>query len=166
VKRAAKCYGVPLRQRPRPRRPDPEWLIEQRVIHRRTMKDIGAEIDVNGDTFSRWMNRDGAPTHAATPRNGTGSLSCEAARELVRSETRTSSGRRRIDRFTRVLAYTTLRAAANDLGVTRQTLSAQIGSLERRMGVRLIHRAGSGFQMCPTPDAYTIIDAIRTVNLE
>jgi len=166
VKRAAKCYGIPLRQHPRPRQPDPEWLNEQRVTHRRTMKDIGAEIDVNGDTVSRWMNRDGAPTHAETPRTGTGSLTCEAASELVRSETRTSSGRRRIDRFTRVSAYPTLRAAAKDLGVTREALSAQIRTLEHRMGVLLVHRAVSGLPMRPTPDAYTVIDAIRIVTLE
>jgi hypothetical protein len=32
------------------------------------MKDIGAEIGVNGDTVRRWMIRNRVPTHTAMPR--------------------------------------------------------------------------------------------------
>jgi hypothetical protein len=164
VMRAATCYGIPVRKRSRRHRPDPQWLYEQRFIQRRTLKGIGAEIGVDGETIRRWMTRDCTPPHAATARHGCGSLTCEAAEKLVRGEAKTSSGRRRMEKFALVVAYPTLQAAAHGLGVTRQALANQIRTLERHMGVRLLHRATAGLPMRPTSCAIAIIDAIHTVD--
>jgi len=103
---------------------------------------------------------------AVIARNGEGSLTCEAAGDLVRTETRTLSGRRRIERFALVVAYPTLQAAANGLRVNRPALTAQVRTLERHMGVSLFCRVASGLEICPTPDAHAIADAIRSMNLE
>jgi hypothetical protein len=113
-----------------------------------------------------WIPARDTLAHAAIARNGEGSLTSDAAGELVRTETRTSSGRRRMERFALVVAYPTLQAAANGLRVNRQALTAQVRTLERHMGVSLFCRVASGLQMCPTPDAHAIADAIRSVNLE
>jgi hypothetical protein len=113
-----------------------------------------------------WIPARDTPGHVAIARNGENSLTSEAASGLVRTEARTSSGRRRMERFALVMAYPTLRAAASGLGVNRQALTSQIRTFECHMGVSLFSRAASGLQMCPTPAAQAIADAIRIVNLE
>ncbi|WP_394328485.1 helix-turn-helix domain-containing protein [Mycobacterium avium] len=69
-----------------------------------------------------------------------------------------------MEKFALVVAYPTLQAAAHGLGVTRQALANQIRTLERHMGVRLLHRATAGLPMRPTSCAIAIIDAIHTVD--
>lgn len=52
-------------------------------------------------------------------------------------------------------------AAARDLGVTQQAVSARIRELERRLGDDLVHRSSAGVE--PTDFALAVLDQVREV---
>jgi len=71
---------------------------------------------------------------------------------------------RQITYFMAVFEQGSLRKAADRLGVTQPTLTAQIGSMEKVLGVKLFERSHSG--VLPTPSANELIAHARRIDEE
>jgi LysR family hydrogen peroxide-inducible transcriptional activator len=71
---------------------------------------------------------------------------------------------RQIAYFMAVFEHGSFRKAADRLGVTQPTLTAQIGSMEQTLGVMLFERSHSG--VLPTPAANELISHARRIDEE
>lgn len=155
----AREYGISLRDGPQDYKRrgtiDSDWLIEQYVVHRRTLSDLAQEKGMSPANMARWAHthniplrpRGGASHHTAlrTPDQAAD------APEILHEALTGPNAWQRLERFAATLLYPTVTEAARSLGIHQSTLTTQINRLERDLGRPLIERAERGRRMRPTP---------------
>jgi hypothetical protein len=159
VKHVALLYQIPLR--PQRSRPSTSWLIEQRVIKRRTADDIAAEIGYSASSIRNWCRESDLDAAAWRPAISPRPMTKRAALALINVALTRRSGWQRLQRFTRTLAYPTIAEAAEGIGVDENVLRRQIKQLEEDFGGQLLMRARSGLALRPTPLGGQISEAVR-----
>jgi hypothetical protein len=159
VKRLAHSYRIPLR--PQRTRPGDDWLAEQRVIKRRTVDDIAAEIGYSASSIRTWTRQWDLDTPVRRPALSPGPLTKRTACSLLEVELTTDSGWQRLQRFTQTLAYSTIASAAESIGASEGVLGKQIKRLEQDFGGPLLMRARRGLALRPTPLGAHIAEAVR-----
>ncbi|MFD7552890.1 TniQ family protein [Streptomyces sp. NPDC059816] len=171
--RLAGEYGTPLRSGPqdykRHAEVEADWLFEQYVHRRRTLRDLAREKRMSPAHMNRWANthniplRRGGASHNATLR------AAERATQapVVLSDALTSAyAWDRLERFIAALSHDTMRQAARALGIGQSTLVTQINRLERDLGQPLIERAQRGQPMRPTAFGTKIVAVARAMSTQ
>ncbi|MFD8967609.1 TniQ family protein [Streptomyces sp. NPDC059568] len=169
--RLADQYGVPLRRvalRDSKRHVDvdADWLFEQYVHRRRTLRDLAREKGMSPSHMNRWAKshsipmRRGEASHNATLRAAERATQAPA---FIRGALNSTYAWDRLERFVATLPHGTMRDAAEALGISQSTLVTQINRLERDLGQPLIERAQRGQPMRPTAFGTKILIAARAM---
>lgn len=164
----AKEYSIPLREGPQDYKRrgtiDRDWLIEQYVVHRRTLPDLAQEKGMSPANMARWAHTHkiplrprGGASHDAALRAGEQATGIPA---VLRDALKSPSGRQRLERFVAALPYPTVTEAARALGIHQSTLVTQINRLEKDLGQPLIERAERGRRMRPTRFGRSVAAAV------
>ncbi len=169
----ARDYGISLRKAARPRRifVDRSWLYEQYVTRRRSLADLAREAGMSTKTMKLWAARhnialrpDGAGTISYPPHLRTARQ--VAALPAILLPAMRGCGWQRLQRFAAAAIYPGIRAAAEGLGLSRETLIIQINRLERDLGGQLLVRAKRGQPMTLTAFGAEVVSAVaRTQEL-
>ncbi|MFD9861599.1 TniQ family protein [Streptomyces alboflavus] len=170
--RLASQYGIPLRSSglrdyKRHAEVEADWLLEQYVHRRRTLRDLAREKGMSPAHMNRWAKthnipvRRGGASHNATLRAAERATQAPA---FLREALTSTYAWDRLQRFIAALSHDTMREAAEALGITQSTLVTQINRLERDLGQPLIERAQRGQPMRPTAFGTKIVDAARAMN--
>ncbi|UNB52868.1 TniQ family protein [Mycolicibacterium sp. YH-1] len=142
---------------------DRDWLRTEYVVHRRTLPDLAAEKGMTAPTMSLCAQRHGIarrpPGFASTAANVKAARQTEHAPAPLRPALIPVGGAARLDRFEKVLRYSTITAAATDLGLHQSALTSQIARLEADLGAALIERAQRGRPMTLTPHGARVLRA-------
>lgn len=143
----AKKAGLTLTSAFQPAPIDEAWLREQYLTRRRSIRDIARELGHQDITVTRAARRYAIPIRPA----GTVShpdMIAELPDDIpqdVRSAIKgTLHGRERLRRFQTAMAFPTLAAAADHLGIFKSALTSQLQRLEADIGAQLFHRAARG----------------------
>lgn len=161
----ARGYEIPLRD-PKPfvrSAVESDWLYEQYVNHRRTLRDIATELGMSPTNLARWAKKLDIPVR---PRGGISpneALALEAkaadAPALLRPALLGVGGGKRLERFVAAVQYETLGVAAERLGVDPAVLMTQINRVERDIGAKLLVRAARGRPMRLTEEGARTVAA-------
>jgi hypothetical protein len=166
----AREYDIPVRAGHQDYKPrgtiDRAWLIEQYVVHRRTLPDLARETGMSTANMARWAHIHKVPLR---PRGGG---SHKAALQVTEQAAHTPAILRkaltspfawpRLERFAAASSYPTMREAAQALDINQPTLVIQINRLERDLGKALFERAERGRAMKLTPFGEKVVAAVRT----
>ncbi|MEU8512634.1 TniQ family protein [Kitasatospora sp. NPDC048722] len=124
---------------------DRDWLFEQYVLRQRPLSDLAQEKGMSKANMRRWarihklpMRPSGGASHADALRNAE---SVERAPAILQPVLTSAYARQRLRRFARATGYSTIREAADGLGISQSTLSSQIRRLEQDLGGALLERA-------------------------
>lgn len=137
--RVAGHYGIPLRRiglqdYKRHAEVEADWLFEQCVHRRRTLRDLAREKGMSRSHMNRWANshniplRRGEASHNATLR---AAERAAQAPTLLREALTSTYAWDRLERFIASLSHDTMRKAAHALGISQATLITQIKRLSR-----------------------------------
>lgn len=166
ISRLAREYGIPLRKGRRPQVSiDRDWLYEQYVTRRRTLRELAREVGVSTTTMQRRadahripLRPSGGPSHQQSLR---ASEEARTAPLILRAALQGVGGRQRLERFAGLTAHATLTAAAAAHGRDVAALSAQISRLERDLGRQLLIRARRGQPMVLTAFGAEVARAVQ-----
>jgi hypothetical protein len=142
---------------------DQGWLREQYLDRKRSTADVAAELSVSQMTVNRAAHRYGIPVRQAGVASRPPmirSLGDEVPRDIRRAVEGGLAGRQRLHRFQQAMAFPTIEAAADHLGVYQCVLVKQLQRLERDIGVQLYQRAKRGKSMRPTQRGVAVLDAL------
>lgn len=168
VGRIARDYDLALREPGLKARTiiERDWLHDQYVNKRRTLPDLAKETGMSTANMARWAKTHGIPLRA---RGGPSHSSAMAAAddaadapELLRPVLAGVGGRERLERFVAASSFSTLTAAAENLGIHQFTLVNQINRIERELATKLFIRAERGRPMELTDDGERVVAAIRS----
>lgn len=167
VGRIARDYDLALREPGLKARTiiERDWLHDQYVNKRRTLPDLAKETGMSTANMARWAKTHGIPLRA---RGGPSHSSAMAAAddaadapELLRPVLAGVGGRGRLERFVAASSFSTLTAAAENLGIHQFTLVNQINRIERELATKLFIRAERGRPMQLTDDGERVVEAVR-----
>lgn len=170
--RLARAYGIPLRDGPQDYNRagiiDRDWLFEQYVNQRRTLPDLAREKGMSVANMTRWAHRHGIPLRPRGGRSHASALhSGDAAVHHPEILGKAFTGRhaeQRLRRFARSLAYPTLTAAADSMGIQRPVLVDQVRLLEQDFGQPLLQRAECNRAMQATEFGQLVAAAVEEMD--
>jgi transposase len=161
VHHLAARYQIPMRRRVK--RPQVEWLTEQRFIKRRTQRDIAAEIGVSRATIGAWLSQ--VDFDASVLRQPTGpDMDPEVALELLKPALTDKHGARWLQILTESMDHPSIAVAERELGLGIATLRRRLPKLEAALGAPVITRNRSGLPMTPTPFGVDVARAVRSLH--
>jgi hypothetical protein len=160
----ARDYGVPVRglkdysvsQHPVLTR---DWLTDQYVTRRRSLRGIAAEAGMSKSAVRRWVKIYRLPAQAPVPIRMDIPAAAADAPPTLRPAITGPGAWKRLRRLAAASSYSSLSEAGASLDPT--VLVSQVNRLEREFGHRLLDRAAGQHAMQPSAYGEKIIAAIR-----
>lgn len=167
VARLAHDYDIPI-HKPHNREAaviDRDWLYQQYITHRRSLPDIAGQCGLSDSSVARWAKIFGIPLR---PKGGASHVptwderqAIERAPAFLQPALAEVGGWARLQRFAAAAHYSTLTAAANELGLPQGRLVVQIKRIEHLLGHQLIIRAERGRPMQLTGMGKRVVKAVE-----
>ena len=161
VTRLLRRDGVPIRHRPPP--PSGDWLYDQHIVKRRTLTAIANETGVHPGAVCLWKQRHQLAARDDTPVRARRPMNKRSAQSILKPWVAAGVPACWLQLFVGTLRYSTMHAAATDIGINQATLRYRIRALERIFNGPLLFRARHGLALRPTALGEQVAQAIPIV---